>query len=71
MAKKRYYAKGSSMIPSAAGQFANLYQGSFMKAIPSTSYMTFGAYPDTPVAIDAQMAGIVSKAKKNVSKTRF
>jgi len=73
MAKKRYYEakKGSGMMSSGAGQFANMPQASFVKYFPKNAYMTTGVYPDYLAAIDKQMNGDVNKAKKNQSKTKF
>lgn len=76
MAKKRYYMSegekmGSAMAPKGQGQFANMFQGSFMKAFPKVAYMTTSAYPDKLRDIDAQISGDVRKAKSIASKTKF
>jgi hypothetical protein len=70
MPKKKKYYSSSNMMPSGMGQFANMYQGSFMKQFPKNSYMTTSGYPDKLVDIDRQINGAVSKAKKMQSKTK-
>ena len=62
MAKKKYYSGG--MIPSSMGAYANMYQGSFMKAFPKNAYMGATDYPDKLSDIDKQINGAVRQATK-------
>ena len=67
MAKKRYY-KSKKM---GEGMFANMPQGSFMKAYPKNAYFEPGMYPDKLADIDRQINGDVMKAKRNKSNIKY